>query len=218
MDFTWDDQLRWRDRCKSTFMQSPINIQTISTIGSTPSKGGFLINYNFLDTFVRIEKRFGEAIIKFVNHPGLITLTSGNNNVIYIPKYISFRFPGEHIIQGKKYDGEMLIHCSELNPDKVKIIINKKRRGSNGLVITIPLDNNSDNSNLDTLESLNIDSWNFSLSQSNFYVPTDFTTQQQNVFSFSNLFYILKKDQPNFILYLGSKTTPPCEGNEGIKM
>jgi hypothetical protein len=70
---------------------------------------------------VKIEKRYGEAIIKFLNNPGLITISKGNNNLIYMPKYISFRFPGEHSILGKKFDGEMLIHCKEINPDKVHI-------------------------------------------------------------------------------------------------
>ena len=68
------------------------------------------------------------------------------------------------------------------------------------------------NSNLNTLESLNLDYWMTSLSQNGEYIPKDFITEQQKVFEFSNLLFILKKDQPNYYFYLGSNTTPPCLG------
>ena len=51
-----------------------------------------------------------------------------------------------------------------------------------------------------------------SLSQNGEYIPKDFITEQQKVFEFSNLLFILKKDQPNYYFYLGSNTTPPCLG------
>ena len=120
--FTWEDQNNWRGYCKSNFMQSPINIIKSETLVN--QQKDFNLSYNFLDTFVKIEKRYGESIIKFTNNPGLITIILGNKNVVFMPKYISFRFPGEHINQGKKYNGEMLIHCNEINPDKVFILIN----------------------------------------------------------------------------------------------
>ena len=80
------------------------------------------------------------------------------------------------------------------------------------MIITIPLDNNQLNTNLNTLDSLNLDLWNLSLNKGNEYIPKDFKTDQQKVFEFSNLMFIIKKDQPNYYFYLGSNTTPPCHG------
>ena len=102
-------------------MQSPIKIVNEETV--TRQQPEFAITYSFLDTYVKIQKRYGESIIKFINNPGLINMTKDNSNVMYIPKYISFRFPGEHVIAGKRYNGEMLIHCKEIHPDRVRIII-----------------------------------------------------------------------------------------------
>ena len=203
-DFNWESQLKWEQGCKSEFSQSPINIETADTIVSQQVE--FSVNYNFLDTNVKIEKRFTETVIRFTNNPGLITLTKAGTSIIYMPKYISFRFPGEHMVLGKKYNGEMQIHCREVNKDR-------KRRVSNGLIITIPLDNDIKNHNLDTLESLNLDYWKFQLKDKNNYIPKDFASQQQNVFHFSNIMYIIKKSLPNFYFYIGSNTVPPCQEN-----
>ena len=35
---------------------------------------------------------------------------------------MSFRFPGEHLINGKRFGAEILIHCDEIHPDEVIII------------------------------------------------------------------------------------------------
>jgi hypothetical protein len=37
--------------------------------------------------------------------------------IIYQPSFISFRFPGEHSILGKRYSGDMLINCLEVSND-----------------------------------------------------------------------------------------------------
>lgn len=117
MEFKWEDQQKWGYNCRNTYMQSPISIVKEKTLPNQSPQ--FAINYSFLDTYVKIEKRYNESIIKFINNPGAINIINGNTNVMYIPKYISFRFPGEHIILGKRFSGEMLIHCSEVQPDKV---------------------------------------------------------------------------------------------------
>ena len=65
---------------------------------------------------------------------------------------------------------------------------------------------------MSTLEALNIDNWKFFLKNGKDYVPKDFKSGAQKVFSFSNLLFIVKKAQPNYYLYLGSKTVPPCDG------
>ena len=126
IDFKWDDQRKWGFNCKDTFMQSPIKIMPEETVPSPQTEFG--MSYSFLDTYVKIQKRYGESIIKFINNPGLINITRGNTNVVYIPKYISFRFPGEHIVLGKRYSGEMLIHCKEIHPDKVEFEIKIEKK------------------------------------------------------------------------------------------
>ena len=84
------------------------------------------------------------------------------------------------------------------------------------MIITIPLDNDKSNPNLNTLESLNMDHWRSFLGKSNEYLPKDFKTEQQNVFEFSNIMFIIRKDKPNYYFYLGSNTTPPCKGSYRI--
>src|SRR5690606_29271305 len=107
-----------------------------------------------------ISRRFNEAIIKFSNHPGTVQISLNNESIMFKPKFISFRFPGEHSFTGKRYNGEMLVHLKEVNPDK-------KRRFVNGLIITIPFENNKNYPNLSELESLNLDFWKMSLNNKN---------------------------------------------------
>jgi len=201
-NFNWRTQRNWPGYCKSKFIQSPINI-TKESVCAAPEKP-FKINYNFLDTFVKIEKRYSEVIIKFTNDPGILIINKGSRKILFKPKFLSFRFPGEHIILGKKYSGEILMHCDELNPDK-------KRRLSNGLIITMPLDGQKAFKNLKSLEELNLDFWKFSLSKKNSYTPKDYKTRKPLVFSLSKLMFIAMKNSNSFYFYYGSKTTPPCE-------
>lgn len=107
-------------------MQSPIKIVE-EEIAPTLQRD-LEISYSFLDTYVKIQKRNGESIIKFMNNPGLINIRQDNTYVMYIPKFISFRFPGEHIVLGKRSIGELLIHCKEIHPDKVRFNINKEKK------------------------------------------------------------------------------------------
>ena len=80
------------------------------------------MDVNFLEVLISIERMFEEHIVKFKNDPGLIKVNSGNNNLFFKPKYMSFRFPGEHLINGKRFGAEILIHCDEIHPDDVIII------------------------------------------------------------------------------------------------
>jgi hypothetical protein len=84
------------------------------------------VDVNFLDVLVSIERKFEEHIVRFKNDPGLIKVNSNNANLIFKPTHISFRFPGEHVFNSKKFPGEVLIHCEEIHPDKVKLFLGRK--------------------------------------------------------------------------------------------
>ena len=116
-NWNWETQKSWPGRCKSKFMQSPQKIESGSVI--TSQQPNFSISYSLLNTHVKIVRRYAELVIKFKNDPGLFKISFGNNSISYQPKYVSFRFPGEHNILGKRYDGEMIIHCDEVSADAV---------------------------------------------------------------------------------------------------
>ena len=133
----------------------------------------------------------------------MVQINLNNNNILFKPMYISFRFPGEHSFGGKRFNGEMLLHLKELHPDK-------KRRTVSSLVITIPFENKKDNRNLSVLEPLNMDFWKESLSRKNAHIPKNFITNLRNVFSLPEIFNLITVSQSKFYFYLGSETVPPC--------
>lgn len=204
VDFTWDNQLKWKHRCQSRFIQSPVNIKKPHIVENLQKD--FSITYNFYDVYPIVARRFNEAIIKFSHHPGIVLITLNNNNILFKPKFISFRFPGEHSFTGKRFNGEMLIHLKELNPDK-------KRHTVNSLIITIPFENNRQYKNHSVLESLNMDFWKYSLSRKNEHKPKNFLTNQRTVFSLPEIFNQITVSRSRFFFYIGSETVPPCSGN-----
>ena len=201
VDFDWEGQLKWKGRCQTRFIQSPINAEKQNI--SPNLQKDFSISYVFYDVYPVIARRFNEAVIKFSNHPGIVRIGIDNNRILFKPKYISFRFPGEHAFGGKRPNGEMLIHLKELMPDK-------KRRSVSSLVITIPFENNRENPNLSVLESLNMDFWKEALKTKSEHQPKNFESNLRNVFSLPEIFNLITISQSKFFFYLGSETVPPC--------
>lgn len=115
LNWNWETQTIWENKCKSKLMQSPIEIK--ESEASTDQVSNFKISYLMLNTNVEIVRRFNEIVINFTNDPGLIMIELNNKRLMFQPKYISFRFPGEHVIVGKRYIGEMLINCDEIEFD-----------------------------------------------------------------------------------------------------
>ena len=115
LSWNWETQTKWENKCRSKLMQSPIEIK--ESTANTDQIPNFKISYLLLNTNVEIVRRFNEIVINFTNDPGLVMIEINNKRVTYQPKYISFRFPGEHVIIGKRYIGEMLINCEELEFD-----------------------------------------------------------------------------------------------------
>jgi len=111
--WNWATQSKWEGKCRSRFMQSPIEIKQSNTI--IPSQKSLKFYYQILNTNVEVVRRFNEIVVKFQNDPGLFMIEIDKKRIVFEPKYISFRFPGQQLINGKKYPGEMLINCKELN-------------------------------------------------------------------------------------------------------
>jgi hypothetical protein len=114
-NWSWATQKKWGGFCTSNFMQSPIKIE--EELVSTAQAPDFKVKYNLLNTHVQVVRRYNEIIINFLNDPGLMMIELESKRVIYKPKYISFKFPGEHNILGKRYAGDMQIHCEEVALD-----------------------------------------------------------------------------------------------------
>lgn len=114
-NWNWATQRKWQGKCTSKYMQSPIKIVEETT--STTQTPGFKIKYNLFNTQILVIRRFNEIIIQFKNDPGLMMIEFDGKRILYKPSYISFRFPGEHSILGKRYAGDMLINCEEVSHD-----------------------------------------------------------------------------------------------------
>ena len=124
-NWNWETQKKWGGKCSSNFMQSPIKI--IEGSVSTAQVEELKIKYMLLNTHVEVVRRYNEIVIQFKNDPGLLLIELGTKRLIYRPKYISFRFPGEHNILGKRYSGDMLINCEEVSEQVLlKLILENK--------------------------------------------------------------------------------------------
>lgn len=164
-NWNWMTQTKWPGKCQSRFMQSPQMIEESKAIVSQQPE--FSISFNLLNTHVEIVRRYAELIIKFKNDPGLFRIKFTDKVVTYQPKYISFRFPGDHNILGKRFDGEILIHCEEFVRDD-------KSKMTNGLIVSFPLEANPQYTNYDLLENLSVDFWRFMVLKKGKYTPKDY--------------------------------------------
>jgi hypothetical protein len=140
----WHDQNKWGGRCNSKVMQSPINlsytppestqqmntsITTGASTGATYFSPTIKIEYNFVkDANIAIEKNGIESIISFIGIAGAFKLGNGSNtqNMIFNPRKISFKFPGEFTVNGNRPDGEMVISMNQVteNDSSVYIFLN----------------------------------------------------------------------------------------------
>ena len=115
-DWHWENQDKWKGTCKSDLMQSPINILKGNV--KRPNDN-FNISYNFLPVYTMIKRNQKEIIATFMNFGGALQLSIGGTYALFTPTYISFRFPGEHLFEGRRYMGEIVIHMVEITPQRV---------------------------------------------------------------------------------------------------
>jgi hypothetical protein len=115
-EWSWQTQTNWDGYCKSTFMQSPINIvkKDITNDGVN-----FLINYHLLPVNTLIKRNYKEVIVAFMNYGGLFQFSIEGTYLLFTPTHMSFRFPGDHTINGVRPFGEILIHFAELGKQRV---------------------------------------------------------------------------------------------------
>lgn len=116
-DWSWERQTKWDGKCKSTLMQSPINLMKQNV---KKANTGFSISYNFLPVFTMMKRNQKEIIATFMNFGGTVQLAIGGTFVLFVPTYMSFRFPGEHLFEGKRYMGEIVLHLVEMSSQRVR--------------------------------------------------------------------------------------------------
>jgi len=201
--WTWEGQEKWKGRCRSHLMQSPINL-----LKSNVKKAhtGFSISYNFLPVYTMMKRNQKEIISTFMNFGGTVQLAIGGTFVLFTPTYMSFRFPGEHLFEGKRYMGEIVLHLVEMSSQR-------KNSVSNGLNITIPIKPSMKGVNMSSFERLNIDFWRYEVEKHGSYTPKQFLKKKLLSFDLANMFRRVMAGHPESVFYMGSHTTPPCEEN-----
>lgn len=118
--WSWDHQDKWKGKCQTTFMQSPIDIKTTKL---TKPSANFNVALHLTEVHTLIKRNNGEIIVTFLNFGGVLKLNIDNTYVLYTPQYMSFRFPGESIINGKRFDGEIQLVFAEISKQRVNFIL-----------------------------------------------------------------------------------------------
>jgi hypothetical protein len=113
--FTWEEQTQWGGYCQEgSLPQSPIDIVTVLA-----KDNPITVNYQFDKSQTSIQKNSVEIKASFKNNAGVFSYEVGGKSINYQVESLSFRFPGEHTIDGRRYPGEVLIHMGELNANTV---------------------------------------------------------------------------------------------------
>lgn len=110
-NWNWDQQEKWKNMCSKGIMQSPIDY--ISGQEKRVKKS-FQFSMQLKKTHTLVKKNFGELIVVFLNFAGVLKLSIEGGFIMYTPQYMSFRFPGETIINGKRSQGDIQIHFQEM--------------------------------------------------------------------------------------------------------
>lgn len=125
-DWTWESQAHWEGYCKSSYMQSPINILKQDIVQGKKGEEAYIfgVNHHLLPVSTMIKRNFKEVIVAFMNYGGLFQVTIDNTYLLFTPVYMSFKFPGEHLINGERPMGELVLNFAEMSTQRVNIYLN----------------------------------------------------------------------------------------------
>ena len=115
--WTWENQSKWGGKCQSTNLQSPININRKDAV---QTETNFDISMHLTDVQTLVKKNFNEIIVTFLKFGGVMKLTVEGTYLLFTPQFMSFRFPGESIVDGKRSQGDILLHFAELSSERVR--------------------------------------------------------------------------------------------------
>lgn len=116
-DWTWENQEHWGGKCQTTTLQSPINLPHFEAVQADHHFG---ISMHLTDVHTLVKKNFNEIIVTFLNFAGIMKLTVDGTYLLYTPQFMSFRFPGESIIDGKRSMGDILLNFAEISSERVR--------------------------------------------------------------------------------------------------
>lgn len=208
----WHDQKAWGGNCNTNVMQSPIDVEAPVKADSGKTGPKFQIDYQFeKEVDVEISLNGIEIVMKFLDYPGAFKTTYDNTGsmISFTPKWISFRFPAEHLINGYRFDGEIVIVCDEVTPRN-----NKAIGITNGAEVVIPIQFNPSAPEYPELDKLNPDTWRRELKEreNKQYRPKDTSSGKFIKFELHSFMAKIFKLASDYSMYLGSSTTPPCQG------
>ncbi len=110
-NYDWDTQDKWQGRCNKEYMQSPINIISSQ---AQPVDKSFALDYRVEDSEVVIKKGKADVVTTFLKFPGIFNLGAQGNKISYMPVSISYRFPGEVIIDGVRSEGDLVLNMQPI--------------------------------------------------------------------------------------------------------
>jgi carbonic anhydrase len=197
-------------------MQSPINIVAPVPGNKGPTSPNFKIDYKFERNVPLVITNNGmEVVIKFTQFAGAFKITYGSDGTMlsFHPSFISFRFPAEHLINGFRYDGEIILNCDEITPKN-----NKAYSVTNGLQFVIPIQFHPNAPEYKEFIDLNQDMWRHELGgededeegEEKIYRPKDPLTGKFVNFDLNGLMTKVMNLKADFSMYMGTQTTPPC--------
>jgi len=208
----WRDTEQWGGNCNQHIMQSPIDIVAPVKDETGNTGNPFHINYNFEKSIPVLVKANGvDIILKFTQFSGAFKIVYRRNGdmLSYHPTHLSFRFPAEHLINGYRLDGEIILVCEEITSGD-----NSAYSITNGLEFVIPLQFSPFGPQFDELGDLNPEIWKTEIARSSnrSYKPRDPLTGKDTMFKLHDFFNKIMDLKSDFSMYMGTSTTPPCAG------
>lgn len=190
-------------------MQSPINVLAPDSSPEAITESNFKIDYKFSDIVpVKIMTNVEEIYLHFEDFAGGIKIEYGEGGFVsFAIKKLAFRFPAEHLINGYRLDGEIVLLGDEITDNN-----NLAVALTNGIEFVIPLQFNTDAPEYSELNNLNPDLWRTEVTATGSYIPKDSLSGKISTFNLQGFFDKVMELKSDFSLYLGSATTPPCQG------